>query len=797
MGLYDTKDAGVLTTWLEKNLDAISDADPGALAKYIIELLSMWNNDPEKDVRPRLVEELADFLQKESAPFVDRLLSTLRSKSYLPYTTTSGPTPHSRGRKRGLEQDEQEKVQERELRGPPKGPRLHDERRGRKPPDGPRSHSQKPPDRNSEQGQADGTQSDGLSSSSRFRRTPPTGPRADQRPEKCRNYYEIGYCNVGPSCPYYHGEDAVMSNGTPMGFPNGMPGGMPLPFPPNMNPAIALQMLNGLFPPGFHPGMFGPGFGMNGPFNGMPVFPNQPPMNDSGIQDLTPRGQQHRQNGAPSQSEDAMMTDGGQNGNADSATGQQQPMQFPRHERGPSRGGGRGRGTRPERSHRNNVVDPNAVTIVVEKLPPEKVNIPDLTAYFGKFGTVTNVGLDTRGNRALVSFATHQEAHAAWKSEEAIFGNRFVVVFWHRPAPGRGVAGQKALEASASQVQKLNAVANGAEDVQMQDTSTSTASGSTYPKPTGGYPSSSHSGANTQQKATQMSPQEVFEYAQRVWMDKMKAVMDVLQSSTATEAEKMEAKAKFKVLKSQKPQPPPATPAPTAKTEPSSSKDALDLDLDMLASGAGQMTQEEAQQALARLQELAAERGLDPTAVDQEQEGQPSYGYRGASSRGRGWRGGYRVRGRGRGRGAFALANASLDNRTKKLLLQGYDEAGVTDDLALEMAQSFYLPSGQAEDVQKADSGGLVVTFSSRALAELALRGGPPSIEGLGKLTVQWYNPASNDNHNVPVASARELSRDASTDATPEAISRRPIRGDDEDHEWEHDDEDETGRRRR
>ena len=634
---------------------------------------------------------------------MERLLAALRSKSYLPYTTTSGPVPPSRGRKRGLEQDDQEKVQERELRGPPKGPRLHDERRGRKPPDAPRSHSQKPPDRNPDHGQADGNQSDGPSLSSRFRKSPPTGPRADQPPEKCRNYFgafssvpavdsahsivEIGYCNVGPSCPYYHGEDAMMSNGTPMGFPNGIPngmaGGMPMPFPPNMNPAIAFQMLNGLFPPGFHPGVFGPGFGMNGPFNGMPMFPNQPQINDSGIQDLTPRGQQHRRNGGHSQSEDSMMTDGGQNGMVESSMGQQQPNQFPRHERGPSRGGGRGRGARPERSHRSNVVDPNATTIVVEKLPPEKVNIPDLTTYFGKFGTVTNVGLDPRGNRALVSFATHQEAHAAWKSEDAIFGNRFVVVFWHRPAPGGGAAGQKALEASASQVQKFNAVAGGMEDVQMQD-SASVASGST--KPTSGHPSSFHSGTSTQQKTFPKSPQEVFEYAQRVWMDKMKMVMDTLQSSTATEAEKTEAKAKFKVLKSQKPQPPPPTPTPATKAEPSSSTDALDLDLDMLASGAGQLTQEEAQQALARLQELAAERGVDPSAVEQEQDA--SYGYRGARGRGRGWRG-YRA-GRGRGRGAM-LASASLDNRTKKLLLQGYEDAGVTDDAALEMAQSFYL----------------------------------------------------------------------------------------------------------
>lgn len=41
-----------------------SDAEPTALAKYILELLSMWSNDPENELKPRLVDLLTDFLQK-------------------------------------------------------------------------------------------------------------------------------------------------------------------------------------------------------------------------------------------------------------------------------------------------------------------------------------------------------------------------------------------------------------------------------------------------------------------------------------------------------------------------------------------------------------------------------------------------------------------------------------------------------------------------------------------------------------------------------------------------------------
>jgi RNA-binding protein 26 len=323
------------------------------------------------------------------------------------------------------------------------------------------------------------------------------------------------------------------------------------------------------------------------------------------------------------------------------------------------------------------VVDPNSVTIVVEKLPPEKTNIQDLTTYFSRFGSVTNVAIDHRGNRALVSFSTHQEAHAAWKSEEAVFGNRFVVIFWHRPAPGGGAAGQKALEASATAIQKINAGATGVnEDTVMADNDSTQRKVDLNPAITNGFT----------RKPVPKSPQEIYEYASRVWMEKMKGIMNILQSTTASESEKQDAKAKFNVLKAQKPVPPKiADPLPVKK------KEGLDLDLDMLANGQGQpLTQEEAQETIAKLQALAAEQGLDPNELEEDETRSSHHtfgGYRGRG-RGRGWRGGYRGRGRGAG---VAMANASLDNRSKQISLRGYDKDSVSDDNALGIIQNYYL----------------------------------------------------------------------------------------------------------
>jgi len=141
---------------------------------------------------------LTNFAVTETSPFVDRLLATLRSKSFLPYLTTSEPPSQnhgpsqprqSRSRKRGLEQDEQDKAHERDARGPPKGPRLQLERQTRRqPPDGPRSRSQRrdgrddtPSQESSHQGRRDMWPDASPA--------PPTGPRASLQKERCRDYY--------------------------------------------------------------------------------------------------------------------------------------------------------------------------------------------------------------------------------------------------------------------------------------------------------------------------------------------------------------------------------------------------------------------------------------------------------------------------------------------------------------------------------------------------------------------------------------------------------------------------------
>ena len=111
--------------------------------------------------------------------------------------------------------------------------------------------------------------------------------------------------------------------------------------------------------------------------------------------------------------------------------------------------GGRGTFAGDHQSFRSDHQTRDGKTLVVEKIPEEHLTLEAVNNWFKRFGTVTNVAVDTHAAKALVSFSTHEEAHAAWKTQEAVFNNRFVKLFWHRPLEGQGTVGARMLQASA------------------------------------------------------------------------------------------------------------------------------------------------------------------------------------------------------------------------------------------------------------------------------------------------------------------------------------------------------------
>ena len=312
-------------------------------------------------------------------------------------------------------------------------------------------------------------------------------------------YLDNGYCARGAMCKYSHGDDAVIPaqlysvNGGPLG--SGMPF-MPM-FSGNANGMPFMQ--GAAYDPHEARMDMRPMTGRN--HQRAPLLPRIQqedgrvihPINTSGelpvIQDLTPTIYPDvpdipASNPVP-QSDDVDMSQANNQTMPNQMTnnfnsmlgpmnGNSYPLSVPSTDvdmagpsvmrppanRGQFRGGirghaGRGRGTFGGEVHNFRPEKRNDKTLVVEKIPEDKLSLEQVNAWFKRFGTVTNVAIDVVNAKALVSFSTHDEAHTAWKSEDAVFNNRFVKVFWHRPMEGHGQVGTRMLAASAPLVANM------------------------------------------------------------------------------------------------------------------------------------------------------------------------------------------------------------------------------------------------------------------------------------------------------------------------------------------------------
>lgn len=248
------------------------------------------------------------------------------------------------------------------------------------------------------------------------------------------------------------------------------------------------------------------------------------------------------------------------------------------HHRGGRPAAGRGRGTfgdipgiRPERRRDK--------TLVVEKIPSDKLSLEHVNNWFKRFGSVTNVAIDKVQAKALISFSEHEEAHAAWKSEDAVFGNRFVKVFWHRPMEGHGQKGAKMLASSAPVVAGI-----AAKEI------TSVAA----PRPTP-PPTTPRKAAAVDLAAKQKQLEER--------IAEQKTLMTSLSSATGDEKRQIMAKLKELTSQPSAPEGPVERPIDQDKKQ----KDLLDKELEVHASTSGEGEGESADDLKAKLERLKAE----------------------------------------------------------------------------------------------------------------------------------------------------------------------------------------------
>ncbi|XP_029354260.1 RNA-binding protein 26 isoform X5 [Echeneis naucrates] len=99
-----------LKTWLSETLEPICDADPSALAKYVVALVK--KDKSEKELKALCIDQLDVFLQKETQPFVDKLFEAINNKSYLPQPEQ--PSAPGKVEKEEQKKDETNREEERE-----------------------------------------------------------------------------------------------------------------------------------------------------------------------------------------------------------------------------------------------------------------------------------------------------------------------------------------------------------------------------------------------------------------------------------------------------------------------------------------------------------------------------------------------------------------------------------------------------------------------------------------------------------------------------------------------------------
>ncbi|KAG6866793.1 hypothetical protein C0991_008729 [Blastosporella zonata] len=789
----------------------ICDAEPGALADYILALLK--HNVPEGDMRKELAVQLDEFLEKvECTSFIDTLFTVLRTKSYLPYSAASPSSPSfgpksldngipipldgllspslsqpDRTLKRSVENDE------RDGRPPAKGPRLSTEGQfsrysngqGGRPENrstggwGGRDQRQ---DANvfrdgvdmfgTGVGAAMGAMGAGMGMGMGAMMMPGMNPsmgqmngrrsQAYQPPDQkrgiCRDYHNNGYCARGATCKYSHGDDAVvpgmfsMNAALPVPFmpmfpgpgnPFGMGGGMGTAYDPHearmdMRPSGNRNQRAPLLPRiqqedgsrVVHTSASGE----------LPVIQDLTPI-DPDKDKSTPTAQTHpvSQNNVmhprpPQQQPTLAQSDynissydvmqNGMNGqpympinaSRDTDTGPQRDMQTAANHQHPNlrppRGGERGRGGSGTFGGENHKFRPerrNDKTLVVEKIPEDKLTLADVNEWFKRFGTVTNVAIDNMNAKALISFSHHDEAYAAWKSEDAVFNNRFVKLFWHRPMEGHGSVGTRMLAASAPLVANIATKETAPRPI------------ATSSKPTPSRKPSASSSTNALAAKQQLLEQQIAE---------QKALMASLDKASPEEKKTIMARLR-KLGEEMQPTTTSAPEAPAPKETNGATalerreRERLDKELDLhSATGEGEESTEDLKAKLERLKAEAASLGISETHTE------PSYGggYRPYRGRGRGSRG---YRGAIRG-GPPPRASMKLDNRPKKLLVKGVREEGV------QALRDWYETTGQVDSLDRAGSGDIVVTFKSRAAAEQGLSKGS-QVPTVGAVQITWY----------------------------------------------------------
>ncbi|KAF8423092.1 hypothetical protein EV426DRAFT_717743 [Tirmania nivea] len=844
--LFEEGDAALLKKWIVKRLEDISDADSDVLADYVLALLR--HEQGEEEVKSLCVEQLDDFLREHTRNFVHDVFAALRSKSFLsvnstlsggggvvqsPPATPVTPNLQQLPREPQPQQSKQEDIdgaappcagEPRGMHSPPvqgqghggQGYQQNHHRNNQN--NNHTERGQKRPyydrDRDGGRGAGDIQCTPNSTSSRGFKAPRRGGDRGGANAGRwTRGGAAMGAASppAGVGLPFPNPATATSSFGAPPAVP-GLSTGFPWPEDP-MAALLAMQAWTGMA--GFSPI----------PPPSAPVPKDAAvPSTGAGAQrkpverkigercnDYDEKGYCMQGDMCPYEHgmDHIVISEGGSNDEYDPNNSQLFPTASTpsihlngsdrgRGDRGRGRGGGRGRGAGVGvcgRGGRSDIAgtgpnyDKSNSTLVVEHIPEDKLDENSIKTFFGQFGTVVEVGVQSWKKLATVKFERWDGAKRAYDSPAPIFDNRFVKVFWYKPPvdvgarianPSVGGAGgvPGASRAGGSPPPQLSKLADEEEPLDMEEFKRKT---------------------EEAQKAHEekMRKKKEYEEKMRELEKKKEELLKMEMEQKRILIEKLAKRKPGTVAATTTAGTPAAKEKPPAKAV-SPVKEATDgaaakaTDAQSLPQPAAKATtvspatDAETEALRAQLEVLEAEAkslGLDHSQADANAPYYPSRGrgtfraravFRGAS------RGGYHssyvppgagkpyvpgYRGRGgalapRGRGGAMR----LDNRTRRVSVKLPQEGG---DEAL---REYLLGIGEFENIEKMPEGegAVVVEFKDRMTAEKFVHAGS-AIPGIGKVEMAWVNnPQAQPSTPTPAAAQQKQAEitHASTEVT-------------------------------
>jgi len=434
--IISTENLELLRVWLIKKLSPICDAEPTALAKYVIALIK--KDKKEEDLKMLCYQQLEIFLKNNTDDFVNLLFASLKNESYLPKVKTEVKEEKEKSMERKVKSERRDLRKDRDYRRSSTSPRQRHARsprrtRSRSPrrhkspkdvrsrlgyrkmsPDSRRrfyrrrSRSHSPPRRRNSPRRR-------YRHSSPNRKSPPrrrsrstsncqenisvSETNGKKKVGKCYDFEEKGFCVKGDSCPYDHGNDVVAVDDDPDAIDLGT------------SPSdVAKQPVTQQVLPPIHippPTLLArpPTFNVPPP----QIFPNYPPPPLSAI--LPPIPYQ------PEMVKKASVVIGC--------------------------------GAGLKRRFVNDLVVPNCIddgiapkkkpfvghrkVLLITRIPSNLNNIMKINEHFQKFGSINNIQVrfNGRNDQCVVEFAHHNSAKAAYSSPASVHGNRFIRVLWY------------------------------------------------------------------------------------------------------------------------------------------------------------------------------------------------------------------------------------------------------------------------------------------------------------------------------------------------------------------------------